>query len=91
MSSRFLGRNWLLLENYRVGESASKPLVACGASRAPDCAHNRSKHVSSRLTKRMSFSRAPKAASEAPTRITCQNKTKTISFVGHFSGLRAPP
>ena len=51
-SSRFCGRNWTLWGNYQIGYSASKPLTACGASRAQGCAHNRSKHVSSRTQKR---------------------------------------
>ena len=47
----FVGKILHLLGSYEVGDSASKPLITYGASRAPHCAHNHSKHVPSKLQK----------------------------------------
>ena len=74
----FLGENWLLLRNTWL-VTAPKPL----ASRAPDCAHNRSKHVSSGLLKRI--------VSETPS--TSQQKTthsKDQSCFEAFLGVGVP-
>ena len=68
-----------LLGSYQVGGSASKPLTACGAFRAPDCANNRSKHVSGGLLKR-------RVLLTTSSRKKCKNKyhPKKINVLEHF-------